>query len=129
MTLIKIDSATPDYGQCILDAIDKLQPSLVCFDYFDTLVHREVAPEDVKRIACERIAKLAPPGVGTKALGQRLYALRQQIEADICNQNASRGLDQEFSLPDAWGAIWEAQDWLQRGRCNVQRSVSRAYSV
>ena len=111
MNLTRIDTKTSGYGREILEIVDRLSPSVVCFDYFDTLVHRNVAPEDVKRIVCERVARIANSADSSR-LGSDLYALRQQVELDACNENASQGFDQEFSLPDAWYSIWDAEPKL-----------------
>lgn len=68
---------------------------LVC-DIFDTLVLRSVHPEDVKRLAADRIARYSGMGVSW----QRLYGERAAIERSLCEQTARKGLDLEFRFGD-----------------------------
>ncbi len=69
---------------------------LFCFDYFDTLAVREVAPEYTKQLAARLhsffLHDLIPP--------EQLYVLRQQIERELAEQNAAAGRELEFYLPD-----------------------------
>ncbi|MBT8355301.1 MAG: hypothetical protein KJO60_12310, partial [Desulfofustis sp.] len=33
-------------------------PAAVCFDFFDTLIHRSVPPEDTKKLAAKNLSRL-----------------------------------------------------------------------
>lgn len=75
----------------------------VLFDYFDTLVHRTVAPEHVKRLACDRLAGVAQAGIG----GAELYARRAAIERRLCVEAEARGDDLEFELRAMLTLLWQ----------------------
>jgi FMN phosphatase YigB (HAD superfamily) len=79
-------------------AISAVNPDAVVFDLFDTLLVRDVHPEDVKRIACGRAARV----LGNIS-GRDLYAQRARIELELCNANAAQGYDFEFHF-DAMAA-------------------------
>ena len=87
-TLTEIRNATRD-AEC------------VCIDYFDTLVTRTVAPEDVKRIVSARLARALNIG----SSGQNLYRWRAEIEADLCRRNQSQGLDPEFNVLECYRTL------------------------
>lgn len=67
---------------------------IICFDYFDTLVVRHVAPEHTKVLAAHALSTL----LGSTSSGPEIYAMRQQIEKDLCEGNAARGYDFEFDF-------------------------------
>lgn len=67
---------------------------LVCFDYFDTLVSRSVAPEDTKKIAANQLADM----VGNGLTGDVIYRLRGILEQRLCGENHRNGLDPEFNI-------------------------------
>lgn len=90
--------AVPAVAQTLLEAIDAAAPEAVVFDLFDTLLVRDVHPDDVKRIACDRIARV----LGTIS-GKELHAQRVRIEAELCRENAAQGRDLEFRF-DAMAA-------------------------
>lgn len=75
----------------------------VFFDYFDTLARRTVAPEQVKRIACDRLAAIAKCGLG----GAELYRRRAELERRLCLAREARGDDLEFELRDALRVLWQ----------------------
>uniref|UniRef100_UPI004055C65D HAD-IA family hydrolase n=1 Tax=Candidatus Electrothrix sp. TaxID=2170559 RepID=UPI004055C65D len=65
-----------------------------CFDYFDTLVVREIEPEYTKQLAAKLHSELLyniPPA-------DQLYALRQELEREICVQSQAAGGELEFYL-------------------------------
>ncbi|WP_417911022.1 HAD hydrolase-like protein [Candidatus Electronema sp. PJ] len=66
-----------------------------CFDYFDTLAVREIQPEYTKQLA----ARLHSLLLGRRLSPEQLYALRQQLERELCEQNAASGGELEFYLP------------------------------
>lgn len=76
----------------LIAAIDERVPRFVCFDLFDTLVSRSVHPEDVKCLACERLARVAGG-----ASGESLYRWRSEIELELCHRNQAAGYDPEFN--------------------------------
>jgi hypothetical protein len=78
----------------ITDTGDALQG--VCFDYFDTLVSRTVAPEYTKVIAAEHLSVL----LGLQLSGRALYEIRREVEAVLCRKNVEMGGDAEFNLCD-----------------------------
>ncbi len=69
---------------------------MVCFDFFDTLVHRTVEPEQTKRLACKRLSLLLGNGLS----GRNLYQLRRSLETKLCSQNAAKGKDYEFNFSE-----------------------------
>lgn len=68
--------------------------SVVCFDFFDTLVGRSVVPEDTKKIAANQLADLLGEGL----TGDIIYRLRRVLEQRLCIKNRDNGLDPEFNL-------------------------------
>jgi FMN phosphatase YigB (HAD superfamily) len=73
---------------------EKDDGAIVCFDYFDTLVTRIVAPQYTKQIACFQLSRILNHTIS----GKELYQIRCSLEASLCEQNAKRGLDLEFNL-------------------------------
>ncbi|MCI5142328.1 MAG: HAD family hydrolase, partial [Candidatus Electrothrix sp. ATG1] len=65
-----------------------------CFDYFDTLVVREIEPEYTKQLA----AKLHSQLLNNLISPEQLYTLRQQLERELCVQNQAAGGELEFYL-------------------------------
>lgn len=115
---MEIGTDSSGYGDVLAQRIIEASPALVCFDYFDTLVRRTVHPEDVKRIACDRVALVACPLLD----GAELYAIRNRLEAEHCNRNEQAGQgDLEFRLKEVLGSLWDAtQD---------RQEISRAHFV
>lgn len=104
-----LDTRSHDFAPTLRGIVTKRNATVVCIDYFDTVVRRTVAPEDVKRISCERIARMFRLRDG----GQQLYALRSSLEVDLCKQNEVENGDPEFSLPDLLIRLWESYPALQ----------------
>ncbi|BHH82660.1 HAD-IA family hydrolase [Desulforhopalus sp. 52FAK] len=69
---------------------------IVCVDYFDTIVTREVEPEYTKEIASQLLSQL----LGGAVSGNELYKHRQHIEREIVETNCAATGELEFSLID-----------------------------
>ena len=69
---------------------------IVCVDYFDTIVIREVEPEYTKEIASQLLSQL----LGGTVSGKQLYKHRQHIEREIAETNRAATGELEFSLID-----------------------------
>lgn len=77
-------------------------PLIVCFDYFDTVVVREVEPEHTKKLASSLLSILLKGCIS----GQELYQYRQRLELDLTNQNGERYGELDFSLDDFAARFW-----------------------
>ncbi|HSO10446.1 MAG TPA: hypothetical protein VLR45_10690, partial [Desulfoprunum sp.] len=84
--------ALAELRACIEDA--GRRPQVICFDYFDTLVYRNVYPEATKKLAAAQLSV----ALGQRLSGETLYQLRHELEATLCRENTAMGLDPEFSL-------------------------------
>lgn len=73
---------------------------VVLTDYFDTIVSRQIAPEDIKRLWAKRLAAIC----GGNA--HALYETRSRIETRLCLENAAAGHDSEFHVAACYEAIW-----------------------
>jgi len=78
----------------VKEEIVTLRPDQVFIDFFDTVVTRNVHPEDVKKIACQRIAEY----FDLRIEYQELYRVRADIERRLCLRNAENGYDLEFNF-------------------------------
>ncbi len=87
------ERAVAPLASLVLEAIGQSGATAVVFDLFDTLLVRNVHPEDVKRIACDRIAR----HFGCDH-GKDVYQARARIEAELCAANAAQGFDLEFQF-------------------------------
>ena len=70
--------------------------TLICFDYFDTLVTRTVYPEYTKEMA----STLLSLACGGLVEAGKLYRLRSSLEREMCEQRAETGGELEFYLPE-----------------------------
>lgn len=70
---------------------------IVIFDIFDTIIHRKIHPEDIKKICCDRLVKFLNLKQFTY---QQMYELRAQGERELCLQNHNIGNDLEFRFND-----------------------------
>ncbi len=70
--------------------------SFYCFDYFDTLVVRSVEPEYTKKMASTLLSQLCCWALAA----DELYAMRQDLEKQLCEKQAAAGGELEFYLPD-----------------------------
>jgi len=78
---------------------DNKDVSVVCFDYFDTLVYRTVEPEQTKQLASNRLSFI----LNDRISGKALYQLRRDLEAKLCKRNTDLGKDLDFNLSDFCG--------------------------
>lgn len=76
--------------------------SVYCFDIFDTIVSRKIQPEYVKKIWAKDIAEIYELKEGAEGL----YKLRNQLEAQLCQENEKAGLDLEFLYKDLIDALF-----------------------
>ena len=76
-------------------------PAAVCFDFFDTLVLRTVAPEDTKKIAGEKLCEQFQ----TNLNAEEIYQLRSILEPRLCRKNREAGSDPEFNLVELAGVM------------------------
>ena len=60
------------------------RPRVICFDYFDTLVYRNVYPEATKKLAAAQLSV----ALGQRLSGETLYQLRHELEATLCREKA-----------------------------------------
>ncbi len=81
----------------LVDAVLASKPRHVVFDIFDTLIHRRVHPEDVKKLTAKRLLEVFP--FANSLSWRTLYGYRQEIERELCFENQAKGLDLEFSFP------------------------------
>ncbi len=65
-----------------------------CFDYFDTLIVRTIEPEFSKQLAARLHSRLLEESITP----QELYAIRRQLEKQLCDQNLAAGGELEFYL-------------------------------
>jgi FMN phosphatase YigB (HAD superfamily) len=96
-----------DDPQSIITYLDALRSSLrcpliVCFDYFDTVVVRNVEPEHTKKLASSLLSILLKGHVS----GPKLYRYRQKLELELTNQNGERYGELDFSLDDFAARFW-----------------------
>ncbi|MFC1831416.1 HAD-IA family hydrolase [Thermodesulfobacteriota bacterium] len=68
--------------------------TLICFDYFDTLVTRTVYPEYTKEMA----STLLSLACGGLVEAGELYKIRSDLEREMCEQRAETGGELEFYL-------------------------------
>ncbi|WYD79328.1 MAG: HAD-IA family hydrolase [Candidatus Electrothrix gigas] len=90
-----------------------------CFDYFDTLVVRDIEPEYTKQVA----AKLHRALLYNLPPADQLYTLRQQLEHEICVQSQAAGGEVEFYL-HSFAPVYRTL--LQRALGNIPRLESNA---
>ncbi len=69
---------------------------IVCFDYFDTLVVRQVEPEHTKRLASRLLSFLLLGNVPW----QEIYSYRREIEKQLCTISSENGGEPEFHFTD-----------------------------
>ncbi len=79
----------------LLDRASRVEGLIVCFDYFDTLVVRDVAPEFTKQLA----ARLLSMVISNNLPAETLYAIRQKLEKELCEESRDDGGELEFYLP------------------------------
>lgn len=67
-----------------------------CFDYFDTLIVRNIEPEQTKKMASFLLSQLFSSMVSA----DELYDMRRELEKNLCDERAAAGGELEFYLPD-----------------------------
>jgi len=80
----------------LLAGDDKPTNQVFCFDYFDTLIVRAIQPEYTKQLA----ARLHTKVLKVQLSPERLYAIRQGIEKQLCEESVAAGGELEFYLID-----------------------------
>ncbi len=79
----------------LLDKASRAEGLIVCFDYFDTLAVRDVAPEFTKQLA----ARLLSTVISNILSAETLYSIRQELERALCEESRNGGGEFEFYLP------------------------------
>ncbi len=80
----------------LLAATSSAPPAVFCFDYFDTLVVRDIEPEYTKQLAARLHSQLLDNAL---AAGE-LYRIRQELEKGLCEEHAAAGGELDFHLAD-----------------------------
>ncbi|MEG1821084.1 MAG: HAD-IA family hydrolase [Malacoplasma sp.] len=70
--------------------------SIICFDIFDTLVHRNVNGEYVKKIWAGYISNV----FNEQYNANDIYEMRRNIELECCEQNFRKGFDKELNYKE-----------------------------
>lgn len=76
---------------------------ILCFDFFDTLIYRIVAPEHTKKLAARQLSLL----VKDRFDGEQIYGFRSRLEVEICKKNAEAGNDPEFNILELADAVYD----------------------
>ena len=91
--------------QQTMQFVEKTGPSsVVCFDFFDTLVSRDIMPEYTKHAAARQLSALLAGSV----TGDEIYRIRNSLEIKLCEQNRAAGFDLEFRLPELAAELYPA---------------------
>ena len=107
-----------------LDAHPKIR--ILCFDYFDTLVYRIVAPEHTKKLAARQLGLLVKDGFD----GEQIYDLRSRLEVEICRKNAEVGNDPEFNILELADAVYDRLNRRDAGMpCRLGRELFKKVFV
>ncbi|WP_430493592.1 HAD hydrolase-like protein [Paenibacillus ottowii] len=72
------------------------------FDVFDTIILRHVEPEYVKKIWAKRVSIY----FGDSIDYEELYRLRNNMEAEMCKDNANSGFDMEFNYSNLLSSMY-----------------------
>jgi HAD superfamily hydrolase (TIGR01549 family) len=99
-----IGNDTPD---SIVDYIvgldeDFSRKPIICFDYFDTLVVRDIEPEYTKVIASAALSRL----LNHCFSGSDLYRFRRDLERELTLRNADINNELDFCLDDFAHRFW-----------------------
>lgn len=76
----------------LLEYIREREKEIVLFDIFDTILLRSVEPEYTKKIWAKRLSVQ----LGDQIPYERLYGIRNELEAQMCQINADNGDDPEL---------------------------------
>ena len=79
--------------------------SNVFVDFFDTIVHRTIPPEDVKSLWAQLLAS-------SLKLNIDVYELRFKIEAQLCAENFAKNQENEFRYNDMCSLLWDELKYL-----------------
>jgi FMN phosphatase YigB (HAD superfamily) len=85
-------------------AVVSKNKKVVIFDIFDTIIHRKVHPEDLKKIFCDRFVNYF--GLANFSFDQ-IYELRAQAERELCSQSRDNGFDLEFQFNEMCSWLYE----------------------
>jgi HAD superfamily hydrolase (TIGR01549 family) len=99
-----IGKDTPD---SVVDYIAELEENfsrkpIICFDYFDTLVVRDIEPEYTKVIASAALSRL----LNNCFSGPDLYKVRRDLERELSLKNAETNNELDFCLNDFAHRFW-----------------------
>lgn len=72
---------------------------IIFIDFFDTIVHRAIPPEDVKKLWSKLLSS-------DLKLNVDIYALRFKIEAQLCADNFIKHQENEFRYNDMCALLW-----------------------
>ena len=86
-----------------MDLDISLDYNIYCFDIFDTILTRTVAPEYVKKIWAKEIKDYFEISI----LSEDIYKLRSRIEAELCHKNLEEGNDLEFRLDCLYDIMYD----------------------
>lgn len=78
---------------------------IIFSDFFDTLVHRVIPPEDVKKLWSKLLSS-------DLKLNVDIYALRFKIEAQLCAENFAKYQENEFRYNDMCTLLWVELEYL-----------------
>lgn len=82
--------------ELFLSYIAERPDTIVCFDYFDTLITRTVQPEFTKQLAASSLSLL----INGLCTADRLYEIRRDLEKEMCEESLASGGELEFYLQD-----------------------------
>ena len=107
---MKVNPETKTFAEAIAfikEAVNNQSrlPKAICFDYFDTLVFRVIAPEYSKKLAAKQLSLLLD-GI----TGDSIYEIRRELELKLCRESVEQGKDPEFTARSI-GVEKDAQCW------------------
>ena len=103
------------------ELLDSLQPQAVVFDIFDTLIHRRVHPEDVKKMAAAHLCEAV--SFGGLLAWRDIYGFRRDLERTLCLESQVKGLDLEFRFAEFASRLYTLL--TDRGYATFLPSASR----
>jgi len=95
--------------------------SVICFDYFDTIVTRCVPPEYTKQIAASLLSRL----LGDRVTGDDIYTCRKEIERRLCEKKLKESGELEFRFEDLSKILWNQID--KKHRCTIIDNGQKLY--
>ena len=89
----------------LYETIIGLNRKIVFFDIFDTIIHRHIHPQDIKKIAAAKLKDLLTE---IPYNAQEIYDMRCEFERQLCHANHDmKGFDLEFLFDDLAGLFYE----------------------